>query len=593
MKRAAVLIGVEKTGGLPRLRDAVRGARLMKTWADAQGIDKVHLFTDEQEPVTVDAVKRAIRGLVDAGNIGQLLVYFAGHGVNLQRQELWLLSDAPDDSNAAFNVATSAALAATCGIGHVVLVSDACRTAPEGIQAQSVRGSELFPNREADASPVDQFYACQQGKSSHEVRDPTVTSAEFQAIYTHELVPALLGREPQVVSWTGDGAARRGHVHLRPLRDHLAGAVAARLDALSLQTRVIQSPTATISSDPPAWISELSAAPGGPVGGGLGFGIARRRPVPPRPPASAPDQEASRLLRDVMRPQSAGNASAPGAAGSAQAGATLMEAEIERIARAFGPGSHETQCGFKLRGARAVRAASARAGVDFDTEMPGQDLRVDLRGAAHAQVLIELDSGAGVLLPALAQHLCALTFDDEGELVDVAWEPSENGSRWGDYRHRALEIRRLRAIASAAMAQGVFRLERDDAQAMAQRMQLAKGIDPALGLYTGYAYHDLQRRDLIQTMAAHMARDLGAPLFDVALLSRRLDRLAVGAARTPPVLGSQPLLSQGWALLRAFEVKLPRAMAALEALRLPSLWTQFNPEGVARIRQAIAAGDLP
>ena len=201
--------------------------------------------------------------------------------------------------------------------------------------------------------------------------------------------------------------------------------------------------------------------------------------------------------------------------------------------------------------------------------------------------------GAGVLLPALAQHLCALTFDDDGELVDVAWEPSENSDRWGGYRPRAPEIRRLRAVASAAMAQGVFRIERDDAPAVAQRIQLPRGVDPTLGLYTAYAYHDLQRRDLIQTTAAHMARDLGAPLFDAALLSRRLDRLAVGAANTPPVLGSVPLLSQGWTLLRAFGVKLPRAAAALEPLRLPSLWTLFNPEGVARIRQAIAAGDLP
>lgn len=585
------MIGVDKTGGLPRLKDAARGAQLMKTWAQAQGIDAIHLFTDEQGPVTVDAIKRAVRTMADAGNIGQLLVYFAGHGVNLQRQEVWLLSDAPDDSNAAINVATSAALAATCGIGHVVFVSDACRTAPEGIQAQSVRGSELFPNREADSAPVDQFYACQLGKPSHEVRDPQITSGEFQALYTHELVPALLGRQPQIVTWSGDGAARRGHVHLRPLRDHLAGAVAARLDALQLQTRVIQSPTATISSDPPAWISELRAEP---AGGGLGLGLARRGPRPPQPPSSAPDEVAARLIRAAMRPQTA--AAAPGGptpAGAAPPAATALEDDAVRRAKPFGPMRHETQCGFKLRGAHAVQAWSVRARVDLNTAYPGEDLRVDLQGQRDAQVLIELDSGAGVLLPALAQYLCALTFDDDGELVDVAWEPSEgSGERWDAYRTSAPEIRALRGIASAAMARGAFRLERDDALAVAQRMQVAKGIDPALGLYAGYAYHDLQRRDLIQTMAAYMALDLGAPLFDVALLSRRIDRLTVGAARTPPVLGSVPLLSQGWSLLRAFEVRLPRAAAALEPFRLPSLWTMFNPEGVQRVRHAIAAGAL-
>src|SRR5262249_41970896 len=151
------------------------------------------------------------------------------------------------------------------GIPHVVLISDACRTAPEGIRAQSIRGSEMFPNREEDAKPVDQFFACQLGKPSHEVRDPAVTSAEFQALYTGQLVPALLGRRQQIVEWTGDGARGVGHVHLRPLRDFLAAAVAIKLVDLHMQTKVIQVPVAQISSDPPVWISQVDAqAAGGP-----------------------------------------------------------------------------------------------------------------------------------------------------------------------------------------------------------------------------------------------------------------------------------------------------------------------------------------
>ena len=101
MKRAALLIGVDKTGDLPRLKDAASGAALMKTWADAQGIDTVHLLTDVQQPVTLARIKEAIKALVKSGNVGQLLVYFAGHGVSQQRKEVWLLSDAPDDADEA------------------------------------------------------------------------------------------------------------------------------------------------------------------------------------------------------------------------------------------------------------------------------------------------------------------------------------------------------------------------------------------------------------------------------------------------------------------------------------------------------------
>lgn len=605
MKRAAILIGVDKTGDLPKLKDAARGALLMKTWAQAQGLDPVHVFTDAQGPVTVDAIKRAIKDMVDAANVGQLLIYFAGHGVNLQRQEYWLLSDAPDDSQAAVNVATSAAFAATCGIPHVVFMSDACRTAPEGIRAQSVRGSEIFPNREADAKPVDQFFACQLGKPSHEVRDANVTSAEFQALYTHELVPALLGRQPQVIEWSGDGAARLGHVHMRPLRDFMVGAVAARLEGLQMQTKVIQCPTATISSDPPAWISELKPEP--VTRGGLGLGPPAPRPPPPA--AASPEAVTAELLREAMHPPPPPPPPPPPVLGSVIGGVRGMpmpapvgaapqrppsdiESEVQRRAQPFGPTHHETQCGIKLRGARVVDAVARDASIGWARPVPSDDLRVQITGGRAANVLLVLESGAGVLLPAIPEYLCALTFDDDGELVDVAWEPSDNaGWRWDAYRERAQEIRTLRAIASASMARGSFKLERDDAFAIAQRMQVAKGIDPALGLYAAYAYHDLQKRDLIRNMAGYMGGDLGAPLFDVALLARSLDRKTIGAD-APRVLGPMPLLAQGWSLLRAFEVKLPPAIEPLADMRLPSLWTMFDAKGVERLRHAIQQGDI-
>ena len=99
----------------------------MERWAKRQGIGTVKVFTDEAGAVDVGAIKRAIREIVDAGNVEQLLIYFAGHGVNIQRNEYWLLSDAPRDSNAAVNVRGSVQLAEDSGISHVVFISDACR----------------------------------------------------------------------------------------------------------------------------------------------------------------------------------------------------------------------------------------------------------------------------------------------------------------------------------------------------------------------------------------------------------------------------------------------------------------------------------
>ncbi len=599
MKRAAILIGVDQAGDLPKLRDAAAGAELMNEWAQAQGM-KTSLITDAHGPVSIQSIKTAIKSLVDAANVHQLLVYFAGHGVNLQRQEYWLLTDAPDDPQAAVNVATSASLASTCGIAHVVMISDACRTAPEGIRAQSIRGSEIFPNREQDTTPVDQFFACQLGKPSHEFRDPSVTSAEFQALYTRELVPALRGQREKVITWNGAVQAGAGHVHMRPLRDFLHSAVTGKLTELKMQTSVIQVPVAQISSDPPAWVSEIAPRPLSPSeidnllpAGGRGFDVQNyvlprkrvglARPQPPAPglvpgPESVMAALLSQSLDDarlVVPPQ---------------AQALLVDAL--RLAEPFGPTHHETGCGFKLRGARAIDAFAYKARVEIVTSgvEPGVDLRVFSPAHPCSNVLIVLESGAGVLLPAIPEFLCALTFDDE-ELVDVSYEPSDNTSRSRDYQQRAQEIRRLRAIASSATAGGTFKLEAQQAEAIARRMQINKSVDPSLALYAAYAYHDLQRRDLLNEMADFMRCDLGAAFFDLSLLARALDRQLV-TANEPPLLGVVPLLAKGWALLPAFQVRLAATLAPLHDARLPSLWTLFDRSGVDVLRRALSTGEI-
>ena len=79
VNRAAVLIGVDRSGGLPVLQDAVKGAHRMADWARAQGIDPVVVLSDENAgSVAITEIKQAIKGIVDAATTDQLLVYF-GH----------------------------------------------------------------------------------------------------------------------------------------------------------------------------------------------------------------------------------------------------------------------------------------------------------------------------------------------------------------------------------------------------------------------------------------------------------------------------------------------------------------------------------
>src|SRR5215213_5893196 len=102
MNKCAVIIGVNKTGGMPKLAAAVKGANDFKQWALSQGYD-VELHTDEDgTPVEAKAIKQSIRKFIEQANCNLMLVFFAGHGIlKSAMDEFWLLSGAPDDPNEA------------------------------------------------------------------------------------------------------------------------------------------------------------------------------------------------------------------------------------------------------------------------------------------------------------------------------------------------------------------------------------------------------------------------------------------------------------------------------------------------------------
>lgn len=256
MTRAALFIGVKQTGDLPVLRDAVESAkRLRQEWGSNQ-LQPAELITDENGPVTADMVQSAVERLLQPGNVEQFFVYFAGHGVNIRKNEYWLLTDAPRRTQAAVNVSGSEYLARYCGVPHVVFISDACRTAADTINAQNVSGTDIFPNEALTDTerPVDLFYACCLGRPAHEVRDLAAASGKFKGVYTAVLRRALCFEEPSIIDWSPEGSEEIGYVRPRKLRDFLKKAVPLELDASGVGRTVVQVPDAHISSDPEAWL---------------------------------------------------------------------------------------------------------------------------------------------------------------------------------------------------------------------------------------------------------------------------------------------------------------------------------------------------
>jgi Caspase domain len=604
MTRAAIIIGVDRAGDLPVLKDAAAGARRFEQWVLKQNFSAVKVITDENEgAVDVTQIKRAIRDIVDSGTIEQLIVYFAGHGVNIHYGEYWLLSDAPRDSNAAVNVKGSEELARYAGIPHVLFVSDACRTAAQGIQAQGISGSEIFPNdANADTEkPVDQFFACTLGRPALEIPDKDVTAREFKALYTAVLLDGLHGTPPLELEWKTEGGASVAYVHPRPLRDYLHDEVPRRLASLDLATKAIQIPDAHIASDPPAWVARLTGlAPPPPVRSG-----------PDRPPVSVQPFPTPSTLSTALV-QAALNAEGQDPLPQVEkvigrlapeepivrsvfdkeamaSPATLSILDTFRLTAApVGPMHQETRCGFKVRGAKILEAFSLLAKLK-PFERPGELVQVGAVDPPGASALLVFDSLTGVVVPAIPDFLVTLTVED-GELVDVSYEPSDNTDRWNEFRPRAKEIRALRALASASTRNGVFSLEGDDALTVARRMQFAKGLDPTLAIYAAHAYDRIGRRDLIREMSGYMRADLGARLFDIALLAGELDGGTAGRDRA--ILGFMPLLAQGWALLAARRVSLPESLRDIRSKLISSVWTMFDAAGIEQIRSAMQKGDV-
>jgi hypothetical protein len=561
MKRAAIFIGVDKTGGLPVLKDAAKGAkRLAEEWAKEQPISKRKVLTDEKKPVTAGMIKAAVRDILKPGNVEQLFIYFAGHGVNIHRREYWLLSDADNDPQEAVNVTGSEDLARYCGIPHIVFISDACRTAATTLRAQSITGSEMFPIRQGARRPVDQFFACALGAPSNEIPDAETTAREFKAAYTGELIPALSGKVPSLVEWVVENGKNVGYIRPWPLDSHLKTAMAMRLADPKLKSRVIQVPDALVVSGPTAWVSRVKG-PGPSTAGGLALGE-RRQGQGPAPFTSTP------LI------------------GTALNSPQKLEKSIIAAAKPFGPMHQESRCGFKIRGAMIVDAFAIGGRTEM-TNRPADVVRVwDVKGTG-ANTLLLLDDGSAIVLPAIPNFLASLTVE-AGDLVDVAYEPSEFTSRWNDYRNHAQELRTLRTVVATATREGSFRLQGEDALKLARRMQYTKGIDPALAIYAAYAYHDLHQFNYLEEMQGYMRRDLGATFFDVAMLSRELDNTKYATRKK--VLSPIPLLSQGWVYLNARRIGLPNAFAGLQGMLQDSVWTKFGPLGTERLKLAFKQG---
>jgi len=152
------------------------------------------------------------------------------------------------------------------------------------------------------------------------------------------------------------------------------------------------------------------------------------------------------------------------------------------------------------------------------------------------------------------------------------------------------EFRTLRGLIAAAARLGTLTFQGSDAQALARQMQMAKNGDPFMAIYAAYAYHQLGLGEWMRQMYEFQHRDLGFRLFDLALLTRSLYAKEVAGERE--LFPRFPLLSQGWTLLSANRVKIPKVFEMLRDQLMPSIWTLLSRKGIDVVRVAMRSGDL-
>jgi hypothetical protein len=575
--RAAVVIGVNKTGNLPILRAAVSGATSVTEWLHAEGFE-VNLIVDDRGPVTADAVKRVITELVNRGTLQQLIVYFSGHGMAFGNSEFWLLTGAPDDVNEAISAVECIDAASRSGIPNVIFICDACRTLPVDFDTSKLHGTVVFPKGSfvpgVQLPEVDRFFAARPGAPSFEV---TVAVNNHTGIFTSTFLDAFKHPQDGMITHVKDNDV----VTNRALKVFLLKEVPLRLTAAAAQ--IIQFPDAKLESPDSTYIGRALA----PV---VAAQSVSQRPLTTVDIANhqlsltgvGPLGSLRGLNSDVL---------AKAAIDSGFSAAQQSSLETKP------PESFESETGLAINGA-IVRDVWIAARVNPEiisrgNGQPGGPALISIpRGSRPVTVGVLFEDGSGTVVAALPGFIGMLVVE-RGRVMSITYAPSRNSPRWSEYNNVANRVDELRALISTAAKFGVFRIEGDRetrttaAQRLADQIRVLKGIDPTLGIYAAYAYTDASLVEQARSVRSFMQADLGVDLFDVALMAGVLSGRRIEGGMD--VIPFCPMLTQGWQLLRVREVTLLEdVQKARDDLR-PALWTTIGSRGMEYVARAIQA----
>jgi hypothetical protein len=584
MKRGLLAIGVDRYDDdlLPDLSAAVRGAKEVARWATGEGMDVV-LLTDEREPVTAERTHEALerlRGKPDAPRIDQLVLYFAGHGINRGFCETWLLSHATRNPNEAVNLAASVDRARhVSGIPHVVFVSDACRSAAATIESQSIQGQALFSGPiHRVTSKVDRFFAARPGHAAFEVRSAADRSASFEGLFTRCLLEALQGAHPEIAVPVRVGESAFMAVLAEGMQDHLSRRIPARAAELGL--RINQEPDAIVESRAPMYLATVNA------------GLRHATNPPRRTKGRTLVDHATRRILDAA----AGERTWPSSHGVDRSEADALADDALRL-RSLAerrPPMREGAC--MVYGAHVASAGSGDRSFEvekrgpaylIDTAQADLDAGVHHPGAAAGSLCIQLTDGRTLLSPLLPGFAGTVLFDRD-EVASVGLHLARPSDRDQEIQRRWAP---MVAEIGAAARHGVLRAVGEVGRRIAADLPSLVRCDPCIGILILRAFHDVGARDEARA-AAQVVREL----FASGELPKDVEMLeSVSGDTRPPEskrvrVGALPLLSSTWDVFDAFPERRSGLSAQVRRFSGRSLWCLYEPGASAVLMPKSDAG---
>ncbi|MHB0952613.1 MAG: caspase family protein [Allorhizobium sp.] len=588
MRRAAVIVGIDSYPHLPHLRAAVSGAKEMAVFLRGEGFD-TRVFTDQDGPVRGSDLFNAVAGFVDdAAGLDQLVIYFSGHGFLSGTTEFWMLSNAPYDTAEAVSVLESAELAYQSNIPNVVIISDACRSTPSDLGTSQVTGRKIFPaGRTPDRrTDVDIFFATRPGASSYEL--PVSQSVQqYEGIYTAAFLKAFSQPTNDMVYRFDNGVTV---IPNRNMRDFLFREVIERAQAHGIN--VTQYPEARITSDVPTFVGQLHERDAG----------VDPTPAGPEPSdITVPDAIQKRVQDVLAGARPVGELFVAPAdeisAAKRQAGELVFQSVYFQRRDVEVEGTAFVVYGARVAQVGAWQIDTGRVDQVSDADIWRVYMPENLQ-AAHVAVLF--DDGRGTVLPVFKDFGTHVTVGQQG-VIDLRFNPARSSFLFSEYLDRLDQLAFLRGLAAEAARQGalVFDGSREKREAAASRfagrVRMGKGFDPTLGIYAAYAYATGFMEDGVRSVHDIMLESLGAEIFDVALLARRLDgegRSVRGAPIVPPF----PLMRQGWEYLRVRGVAMSPLMKIVRSTLYNSLWTTYGEDTAKTVTNLVAStppGSLP